>query len=69
MRVYLILHEQGCNNVFICHNGGVVLGRHQSLDWTSGLDWWTGLSDVIVFIFSGVGEKTVCRVRYFGEKT
>jgi len=23
----------------------LVFGRLQSLDWTSGLDWWTGLVD------------------------
>ena len=24
---------------------GVYISRLQSLDWTSGLDWWTGLAD------------------------
>ena len=29
-----------CTSLYI-----VLLGRLQSFDWTSGLDWWTGLVD------------------------
>ena len=29
------------------HHTALLLGGQQSLDWTSGLDWWTGLSDVM----------------------
>jgi len=29
--------------IFIFHSDKFVIGRLQSLDWTSGLDWWTDI--------------------------
>ena len=32
-------------------NHKAIFGCIQSLDWTSGLDWWTGLLDSVSFFF------------------